>query len=64
MIFGKKKKQEVYIAQAEETKPTKRIKTVVARVSRSLKVIPSNFQHVGARENQEDAFAISDFSND
>ncbi len=64
MFFGKKKKQDTYIAQSEETKPTKRKKTVAARVSRALQVIPSNFQHVGARENQEDAFAISDFSND
>lgn len=29
----------------------------------SLKVNPSNYQHVGARENQEDAFAFSDLGD-
>lgn len=28
-----------------------------------LRVIPSNYQHIGARDNQEDAFAFSDLSD-
>ena len=31
--------------------------------SNSIKLVPSNFQHVGARETQEDAFAFSDMEN-
>lgn len=31
--------------------------------SDSLQVIPSNYQNIGARENQEDSFALSDYRN-
>lgn len=30
----------------------------------SLRVVPANYQHIGARENQEDAFAFSDLGDD
>jgi len=32
--------------------------------SGSLNLYPSNFQHIGARNNQEDSFAFSDLSNE
>ncbi len=40
---------------------TRRIST--DNVETGLQVIPSNHQHVGARENQEDSFALSDYLN-
>ncbi len=33
---------------------------ISAQLSENLKLVPSNYQHIGARENQEDSFAISD----
>ncbi len=35
---------------------------ISAQLSENLKLVPSNCQHIGARENQEDSFAISDLS--
>jgi hypothetical protein len=28
-----------------------------------LQIVPSNYQHIGARGNQEDSFAFSDLKN-
>lgn len=33
---------------------------ISAQISENLKLVPSNYQHIGSRENQEDSFAISD----
>ncbi len=35
---------------------------ISAQISENLKLVPSNYQHIGDRENQEDSFAISDLS--
>ncbi len=39
-------------------------KEISAQLSENLKLVPSNYQHIGARENQEDSFAISDLSRE
>lgn len=51
--------------------PTKKIakknedlEITAVRIDPSLKLNPSNFSHIGARENQEDAFAFSDLGNE
>ncbi len=36
---------------------------IAADTGSSLHVVPANYQHLGARENQEDAFAFSDLSD-
>lgn len=47
----------------EEAGVTRIIKQEIsAQLSENLKLVPSNYQHIGARENQEDSFAISDLS--
>ncbi len=38
------------------------VQEISAQISENLKLVPSNYQHIGARENQEDSFAISDLS--
>ncbi len=54
MWFGRKKKR--------RKKPAGRAISAVA-TGGSIRVVPANFQHMGARENQEDAFAFSDLSD-
>lgn len=50
--------------KAKQARKTKRIYSDRLTVqSGSIKVNPSNYQHVGARENQEDAFAFSDLGD-
>ncbi len=63
MALWKKKKVYAQVFQDDQIKATRKRKTVMAKISDSLQVVPSNYQHIGARENQEDSFVISDFSN-
>jgi len=63
MALWKKKKVYAQVFQDGQIKATRKRKTVMAKISDSLQVVPSNYQHIGARENQEDSFVISDFSN-
>ncbi len=48
------------ISDVEATRIIKQ--EISAQLSENLKLVPSNYQHIGARENQEDSFAISDLS--
>lgn len=54
MFWSKKK-------SAPDISNTRRIIRDMA--SANLQVIPSNYQNLGARENQEDSFALSDYRN-
>lgn len=54
MFWSKKK-------SVPDVSDTRRI--VRDTASDSLQVIPSNYQNIGARENQEDSFALSDYRN-
>lgn len=54
LLFGRKKRK--------RRKPTGKSIINVA-TGGSLYVVPANYQHIGARENQEDAFAFSDLSD-
>lgn len=53
--FGRKKKR----------RKSPAVKTIsAAGTGGSLQVVPANYQHMGARENQEDAFAFSDLGDE
>ena len=54
LLFGRKKKK--------RRKPSGKSISNVS-TGGSLYVVPANYQHIGARENQEDAFAFSDLSD-
>ncbi len=54
LLFGRKKKREKKSAG----------KAIIdADTGGSLRVVPANYQDIGARENQEDAFAFSDLGD-
>ncbi len=55
LLFWSKKKNVPHVSD------TRRIARDAA--GDSLQVVPSNYQNVGARENQEDSFALSDYRN-
>jgi len=59
------KKESVPESSKEACKTTdeSKGKAVIALVTDFLQLKPSNYQHVGARERQEDAFAFSDLSD-
>ena len=54
LAFGRKKKK--------EKKPVDNA-IIDAGTGGSLRVVPANYQDIGARENQEDAFAFSDLAD-
>lgn len=56
------KKEEVHaLRQGRAGESTRRParETVSARITQDLEIVPSNYQHQGARERQEDAFTLS-----
>ncbi len=62
MFFRRKNKKINRIIDTVEVSETRQVRReVAAKVNESLKLVPSCYQHIGARDNQEDTFAISDF---
>lgn len=58
-LFGRKKKK-----REKPTGENPVAETILAAdTGCSLHVVPANYQHIGARENQEDAFAFSDLND-
>lgn len=61
-VVEKKETTDKQINVQEKDFETER-KDVAALTNDTLKIIPSNYQHLGDRDRQEDAFAFSDFAN-
>lgn len=56
MLFFRSKKK-------SEPNTTKKLEPSNSKGSNSIRIIPSTYQHIGARKQQEDAFALSDFDD-
>jgi PPM family protein phosphatase len=56
-LFNRKR----LVSEPAETRDLKR--TTKRTADHALQIVPSNYQHIGARGNQEDSFAFSDLNN-
>jgi PPM family protein phosphatase len=63
------KGEQLVITKKEKTKNERQLKVeeqsieVAAHMTDTFRLVPSNYQHVGARERQEDAFAFTDLGD-